>query len=85
MSANPHPAHPRRDLRNRRRALRPIHARPDPLRWSESGRTPLISGGQGRTAREVALSVEVALVCAMAAGVALLVIAAGLVVEGALR
>lgn len=56
----PHAHHPR-DLRNRRAAVRPIHARPDPIRWSASGRTPLIAGGQGRNASDLHDHAEVML------------------------
>ncbi len=76
-----HPAHasPRRDLRNRRPPLRPIRSKPDPIRWSESGRTPLVRGGQGRYAGAVVWSVEVALICALGLGLVLLIVALGLV------
>lgn len=58
-----HPAHasPRRDLRNRRAPVRPICSKPDPIRWSESGRTPLIAGGQGRDASDLHDHAEVML------------------------
>ncbi len=82
-----HPAHasPRRDLRNRRAPVRPIHTPPHPLRWSESGRTPLISGGQSRTSVEVEGAARAwAGALLAAAGVVVLIVVLGLV-GGALR
>jgi len=47
VGSRSHAPHPRSPAR------RPICARPTPIRWSESGRRPLVAGGQGRDAADL--------------------------------